>query len=190
MTCWVVIPIKPLDQCKTRLRAVLSDGERGALVREMLANVVRAAQSAPSIAQVAVLGPMAYELDLPHLAEPADSDLNAALASARQALEHQGATRLIVAAADLPRVTSADIEALAGVEGVAIAPDRAGAGTNALSLPLPGAHGFRFQFGEGSFARHRAEAEQLGLPLQIIRTDTLALDIDTPADLEFLRAGV
>ena len=89
---------------------------------------------------------------------------------------------------DLPELASGDVAALAalppGVLGVA--PDRKGEGTNALSLPLPAARGFRFQYGPGSFAAHSAEAVRLGLELQVVHSDTLGLDVDDPADLAAL----
>jgi 2-phospho-L-lactate guanylyltransferase len=73
--------------------------------------------------------------------------------------------------------------------GVAIAPDRAAKGTNGLAMRPPGAIGF--QFGAGSFARHRAEAENLGLPIAIVERDGLAFDLDTPGDLRrWLESGV
>ena len=64
-----------------------------------------------------------------------------------------------------------------------IAPDRHGVGTNGLSLPLPAARGFRFAFGDDSFALHQAEAARLGLIVEVIHSPTLAKDIDVPADL-------
>lgn len=184
MTCWVVIPIKALDDCKTRLRPALTDAARRTLVQSMLANVLRAAQGAASVDRIALLGPDRHNApaSILHLTDPG-LDLNAALTSAAQSI--YGA-RLIIVAADLPHITSADIMALAQTKGAAIGPDCAGAGTNALSLPLPQAREFQFQFGERSFARHQAEAARLGLTPQIIHSPTLGLDIDTPADLAAL----
>ena len=66
---------------------------------------------------------------------------------------------------------------------VAIAPDRHGRGTNALSLPLPEAEGFTFAFGPDSFALHNLEAARLGLKIEEIHSPGLACDIDEPADL-------
>jgi 2-phospho-L-lactate guanylyltransferase len=92
---------------------------------------------------------------------------------------------LIIVAADLPAVTLKDVRALAELPtgAVAIAPDRGNSGTNALSLPLPSAAHFQFQFGPGSFALHAAEAARLNLPLTVYRSDTLALDVDHAEDL-------
>ncbi len=43
--------------------------------------------------------------------------------------------------------------------------------------------GFGFAYGAGSFARHVAEAERLGLALRIERERRLGWDVDLPADL-------
>jgi 2-phospho-L-lactate guanylyltransferase len=73
------------------------------------------------------------------------------------------------------------LDALPAAGGVAIAPDRAGRGTNGLALRPPDAIGFRF--GAGSFAAHRADAEAAGVPLVEVHRPGLEFDLDTPADL-------
>ena len=73
--------------------------------------------------------------------------------------------------------------AAAAPGSVAIAPDRHGLGTNALSLPLPAAAGFLFAFGDDSFARHRAEAERLGLAVEAVHNLRLERDVDLAEDL-------
>ena len=65
-----------------------------------------------------------------------------------------------------------------------VVPDRHGDGTNVLLVPT-GA-GFEFAYGPGSFAAHLAEAERLGLPVEVVHDDDLAWDIDTPEDLTVL----
>ena len=64
---------------------------------------------------------------------------------------------------------------------VAIVPDRHGEGTNALVLTPPTA--IRPAFGEGSRARHVAAAREAGIPFAVEELASLALDLDTPADL-------
>lgn len=183
MTTWVAIPIKAPDACKTRLAPALSDAARRALVADMLRHVVEAAEGA---GEVRLVGPSRHGLPetIGLLADPGGG-LNAALAAALAQALAAGATRLVVLAADLPRLTPGDVQALAAQAPsvLAVAPDRAGSGTNALSLPLPQARGFRFQYGPDSFARHGAEAARLGLALEAIRSPTLGLDIDQPGDL-------
>jgi 2-phospho-L-lactate guanylyltransferase len=90
-----------------------------------------------------------------------------------------GVTQVTVAHADLPRATAL---ALVGeASGITLVPDRHGNGTNVIALPADA--GFRFSYGPGSFARHRAEAERLGLPLRVLDRPDLAYDVDEPADV-------
>ncbi len=64
---------------------------------------------------------------------------------------------------------------------VAIVPDRHGTGTNALALVPPEA--IEPSFGEGSCARHVAAAREAGIPYAVEELPSLALDLDTPADV-------
>lgn len=87
--------------------------------------------------------------------------------------------------ADLPKLSEQDALALFAAavrNGCAIAPDRHGTGTNGLAIA--DGRRFRFAFGAGSFARHRTEA---AAGFEIVERPGLALDVDTPADLEAAR---
>lgn len=186
MNVWVVIPVKLPEKAKIRLAGVLGEPERAALADAMLRHVVSTAQAADHVRQVALLGPsrLGMDADIPLLADPGGG-LNPALDSALAQVDEQTADRLIVLFADLPLLTSLDVELLAAAPGgtIAIAPDRHGTGTNALSLPLPAAKGFTFAFGPDSFALHRAEAERMGIPLEEVHSPGLARDVDMPEDL-------
>jgi 2-phospho-L-lactate guanylyltransferase len=71
-----------------------------------------------------------------------------------------------------------------GNEGVVtLAPDRSLDGTNVAGVPTRA--GFRFSYGPGSFARHRAEAERCGLAVHLVYDARLACDVDTPEDLRY-----
>lgn len=183
MAIWAVIPVKPPQGAKTRLAGKLSPSEREALVRAMLAHVHGVVKASGKIDRVLILGPSRLGLpdDVPLLADPG-TGLNPALQSVLPQVE---ADRLIVLHADLPGITPAEIDRLAGApEGViAIGPDRHGKGTNALSLPLPRAKDFTFAFGPDSYARHVAEAGRLGIAIETIRSPGLERDVDEPEDL-------
>ena len=183
MTCWCVIPLRATPDSKSRLAGVLNAPARAALVDAMLARVLDAARGARNVSRVCVMGTsrMALPDDVTPLAEPGGG-LNAAAACA---LAQTKGNRIIVVHADLPLVTSQDLELLAAApEGtIAIAPDRHGTGTNAISLPLPAAKGFSFAFGPDSFARHKAETDRLGLALEEVHSLGLARDVDEPDDL-------
>lgn len=186
MTCWAVIPVKASPDSKSRLAKLLDADARQGLAAAMLNRVVAAASEARNIAQVCLLGPSreGQPETLRLLPEPGGG-LNPAVQSALTQVAAEGATRVIFIHADLPQVTARDLELLAAAPAgeIAIASDRHGTGTNALSLPLPEAEGFSFAFGTDSFARHRIEAERLGLKVEEIRSQGLARDVDEPADL-------
>ncbi len=94
---------------------------------------------------------------------------------------------LIILHGDLPNLQASDVEVLAGAlpdadsPAVAIAPDRAGTGTNGLALRPPGV--IRFRFGVGSFAAHLEEVRLAGVPLVAVNRAGIAFDLDTPEDL-------
>ncbi|MBN0041590.1 2-phospho-L-lactate guanylyltransferase [Cellulosimicrobium cellulans] len=123
----------------------------------------------------------------------------------------QGPVRLLVAHADLPALTTADVAALLAEDApVVVATDRVGAGTNLLVLGPPASSpsstglpsvsgaerheprarpsggpvdaGFRFRFGPGSRAAHVAEAERLGLRAAVVQRPGTAVDLDTAED--------
>lgn len=113
--------------------------------------------------------------------------LNEGLEEARFDALTDAIDELAVLHGDLPNLQADDVATLLrslpsdGSPGVAIAPDRAGTGTNGLVLRPPGVIGFRF--GKGSFAKHLEEVERAGVPLVAVNRAGLAFDLDTPQDL-------
>ncbi|MFM5906832.1 MAG: 2-phospho-L-lactate guanylyltransferase [Novosphingobium sp.] len=186
MTGWVIIPAKGAPAAKGRLAGALSDHDRDRLAQAMLRLAIEAACDAVGADHVLVIGTISQPLPqgVTLLDEP-PGGLNAALAHARAEALRRGARRVVSLAADLPRVDRGDVLALINLpQGTAaIAPDRHGTGTNALSLPFPAAAGFAYGYGLQSCPRHEAEAARLGLTLRCIERPGLACDIDEPSDL-------
>jgi 2-phospho-L-lactate/phosphoenolpyruvate guanylyltransferase len=183
-----LIAIKERERCKTRLKESLNDSTRVALVRSMLAAVLAAAAGAQTVHQTIVVSPERDQVPaaIPVLADTGES-LNAALGQAHCMLRDLGCHEVVVLPADLPQITAAEIDALvrAGrAGGFSIAPDAAGTGTNALCLVST--QPFQFQFGPDSQRLHLREAQRMGLTPQVVRLPGLALDIDSPADLQRL----
>jgi len=187
-TTWALIPIKGHGEGKTRLAGALTGAEREALVGAMLRHVVAEAQNAGTIERTCLVGPSRHGLDaaIALLGDPGQG-LNPALSAALADIARRpdAPDRVVVIAADLPCVRAIDIDLLAEAPAgsIAIAPDRHGIGTNALSLPLPEAARFVFHFGTDSFARHTAEAQRLDLTVETVLTTGLERDIDEPDDL-------
>ncbi len=169
-----IVPLKLRAQRKSRLAPCLSPQERQTLSDRMAARVLSALDEAGIPARVLSPVPWADAVWEPDHG----AGLNAELDRVRVAL---ACAPLLVISGDLPLLTAGDVHMLlAGAEaqGVAIAPDRHGQGTNAIALR--DARPFAFAFGTGSFARHLAAAQGAA----IIRDHPgLALDLDTPADL-------
>lgn len=104
----------------------------------------------------------------------------AGIARARQL----GAGTVVLLPIDCPLLAPRELDRLlTGTPGryVAIVPDRHGTGTNALALSPPDA--IEPSFGEGSCARHVAAAREAGVPYNVEELPSLALDLDTPADI-------
>jgi 2-phospho-L-lactate guanylyltransferase len=183
----VLVPVKRLDDAKTRLAEILSPSERADLMRELLAGVLTAAREA-EVGPVTVVS--AEELPLNGVPRFDDRGLawNDALAEAMSLVVQEPIATVV--SADLPWVTAAEIREL-----VLATPDRGMAvaraldgGTNAVSMRPPSV--VRTCFGEPSSATvHAGLAEDAGLESRILDLPGLAFDIDTPEDLDRLRKG-
>lgn len=188
MTVIALIPVKDLDQAKTRLTPALDDPARRELVLAMLHDVLDAALGCAAIDSVAVVTrdplvlALAASLGAEGMREP--GGLNEALDAAARRVAGAGATRVVVIAADLPFARADGIASVIENDAaVALVPSK-DSGTNALAC-APAA--FAFAFGPDSAARHEAAAHATGLRAERLALPDLVLDIDTPEDLDRLR---
>jgi 2-phospho-L-lactate guanylyltransferase len=185
-----VLPVKRFAAAKQRLAGGMDDERRQALVAAMLEDTLEAIGEARSIERTILVSgdPRAQEIaaaaGVEVVPDPADEGhVIAALAGITRA-EVEGADCVVLLPGDCPLLDPKELDSLlTGVPTsyVAIVPDRHGAGTNALVLTPPGA--IRPAFGEGSCARHVAAAREAGIPYAVEELPSLALDLDTPADV-------
>jgi len=198
MTPTVLVPVKPFAEAKSRLAPVLDGPARARLCRKLLARTLAVLRDCPAVGEVVVISrdPAAWDLagefGCEAAVEPAESGLNAALAGGVEVATRHGATAVLVLPADLPTLEADDIAALIAAAAaprpvMAIAPDDAKDGTNALLLELPAP--FAYRFGPGSFAAHCAAAREAGIGLAVVDRPGLAFDLDTPEDYARLPAG-
>jgi 2-phospho-L-lactate guanylyltransferase len=183
MTIAALIPFKDVSQAKTRLARVLSEERRRQLALQMLDHVVGVLIGVGDIDSITVLSPAPPEIE-PKVNWLRDlgRGLNPEIEAAMQSLS---ANKVLIIHADLPQLTHEDIQALvvaAEEHDVAIAPDKAGTGTNAL-LINPKAD-FKLSFGVGSFQAHSRDIAARGWSLGTVNRPGLSLDIDDPADLK------
>lgn len=176
----VLIPVKAFGEAKGRLGPRLDRAERAALSRAMADRVIAAA--APLPVAVVCDDNQVAEWARAHGAlvvwEPGRG-LNGAVEAGISHLRRGGVRQVTVAHADLPRAS--DLQSVGEVGGITLVPDRFGNGTNVIAVPTSA--GFRFSYGPGSFARHRTEAERIGLPMRVLDRPELAWDVDEPADV-------
>lgn len=182
--------MKRFGAAKQRLAPGIDDERRAVVVAAMLEDVLEAIGEARSIERTIVVTsePVAMELAagagtevLPDPDEGGHS--GAALAGVARALE-SGAACAVLLPGDCPLLDPRELERLlTGMPErfVAVVPDRHGTGTNALALAPPDA--IRPAFGEGSCTRHVAAAREAGVPYAVEELPSLALDLDTPADV-------
>ena len=190
MKATAVLPVKRFGAAKQRLAPGIGSTHRAELAAAMMADVLEAIGAARSIERTIVVTsePRAIELAAAAGAERvADPDegghSGAALAGIGRA-RALGADAVVLLPIDCPLLAARELEhLLTGMPEryVAIVPDRHGTGTNALALAPAGA--IEPSFGEGSCARHVAAAREAGIPFGVEELPSLALDLDTPADI-------
>ena len=190
MKATAILPVKRFATAKRRLAAGIEDSRREALVAAMLEDVLEAIGAARSIERTILVSdePQAIEIAkssgteiVPDPGEEGHSE--AALAGIARA-ERDRAAGVVLLPGDCPLLDPRELDRLlTGIPEryVAVVPDRHGAGTNALVLSPPNA--IRPAFGEGSCARHVAAAREESIPFAVEELPSLALDLDTPADL-------
>jgi 2-phospho-L-lactate guanylyltransferase len=192
-----VIAVKPPELAKRRLAARLDASSRSALARAMCEDVLAAVAQARHL-DATILVTTSHSLMRhasahgAHAVADAGGGYSAAAATGIRHALAAGFERVLVLPADVPLLDPRELDALlarvdaAGAE-VAVVPDRHQLGTNALLLHPPEI--LVPAFGAGSFARHRQLAERAGVAVRVERLASLALDVDTPADLECLRTA-
>lgn len=183
----MLVPVKRFDQAKRRLAGLLDDARRVELAKWLAGRVVAAANGLPVF----------VACDDEHVAAWADGvgaevlwtpglGLNGAVESSRATISGKGVEQLVIAHSDLP--LAHDLGAVAVLGTIVLVPDRAGTGTNVLGLPA--AARLVASYGPGSFGAHLGQAlASAGDPARPLRVEVrhdprLALDVDTPADLD------
>jgi len=187
---WAVVPVKYLENTKTRLAPVLDRCQRRRFTMEMVREVLQELIQVKTLAGVGVLSndesvhELAHQLKVRVWHDHADA-LNPGLQAVAGELAEEG-YGIMVVPCDVPVARAEDYrQLLAGHDaGVTLVEASADGGTNAILCDA--GLDFLFQFGPGSFNAHVLEAESHGIPLTTTRLPRLQRDIDRPADLRWL----
>jgi 2-phospho-L-lactate/phosphoenolpyruvate guanylyltransferase len=193
-----ILPIKTYSRAKQRLAEAVGAPERRELAEAMVGDVLEALGAVAAVDRLVVVTAEALAADaaravgaeLVHDADEAGQSAAAALGV--EAALARGADRVLLVPGDCPALAPDELGALLARRGplpdVVIVPDRHGSGTNALLIAPPAA--IEPSFGAGSFARHAARARAAGAAVHVAQVPSLGLDVDTPDDLEALRAAL
>jgi 2-phospho-L-lactate guanylyltransferase len=187
-----LVPVKSLVLAKSRLAPYMPLEQREMLVLDMLEHVLHVLHSCSTLEQVAVVSADARVLQcarewgaIPMREERAGH--NPALHAAAQRLRAEGASALLTLSADLPLLTTRDVEDMIELSwryDVVLTPSREGTGTSALLVRPPLALPYRF--GPNSRDRHLRAAAHRGLSATVFESDNMAFDIDTIEDVQEL----
>jgi 2-phospho-L-lactate guanylyltransferase len=201
MRATAIIPVKRFGQAKQRLLDVLDRPQRAALVKAMLTDVLAATTAAEEVERVIVVTAegRAERIALSHarrsstpievLQEQGDRGHPQAATLGIVRAKALGASSVALLPGDCPLLNGGELDAaLARMRSdrVAVVPDRHGTGTNALVMAPPDA--IAPGFGPGSRERHAERGERRGFEVAVEPLDSLALDVDTPDDLDAIAA--
>jgi 2-phospho-L-lactate guanylyltransferase len=190
----LLLPVKDLTNAKKRLIGVLTPGERFGLAQAMLADTMRAVRGVCRADKIFVVTNYLPALrvarengweTLPEGRQISESD---SVDAASRICEAWGVRAVLRVPLDLPLIQPDDIDDLLALEfespALVIVPSRDGTGTNAILRTPPTL--FPSHFGNGSFAKHLAEAGKAGARVTVRRNARLEMDVDDESDLRAL----
>lgn len=195
----VVLTMRGIHSSKRRLESAVDPARRAELNRWLLARTLGVVEQwlggmnrcifvtacAEALATAKAAG--TFAIDEPGGALGHNHAAGVGLAHASSA----GARDVMMLPCDLPLLSASALDAFAGLrdeQTLVLAPDRHGTGTNALIVDA--AAGLEFKFGDGSLGLYDGWARSTRRAVAICTRWELAFDLDTPADLNLLRASM
>lgn len=187
----ILIPVKNLSTAKQRLSSVLDQSTRTELAQAMLQDVLQAVANC-SAKQVAIVTTDPYAIRMAgefNFETIADNNMSetAAIELATEICESRGIESTLVIPGDIPLITARELDQIlkaAPAKGSVLVPAADGRGTNAAFRRPAGL--FPLRFGNDSFKPHLAAARATDKPCVVLSLPGIALDIDTPLDLQEL----
>ncbi len=188
MSILFVLPVKDLSHSKSRLSFEIEQKQRELLVCNLIRRTIAVAKSAACAGDILLVSRDDRVLDMAKtegayfLAEQG-SGLNQALEQAAAWAQKRSYAALLVLPLDIPFLAKEDVDSIIGLsEGkekvCVIAPDEAMMGTNVLLVKPPGI--LQYQFGPGSFLKHRRQARNRHIQCEVYRSMRVCFDLDSP----------
>lgn len=194
---WAAVPVKSFTGAKQRTASVLTPEQREVLAATMLEDVLDALAGATRLAGILVntIDPVATDLATRYgarvVTEGAQDGHTGAVNGMARILAAEGKGGLLTLPGDIPRVTSAEIDAVVAAcrqpPSFTIVPAHDELGSNAVLCAPP--FSVPLRFGDDSYFPHLEAARAQGIEPTIVRLPGIGLDIDHPADLRAFMAA-
>jgi 2-phospho-L-lactate guanylyltransferase len=188
---WAGVPVKAFIGAKQRMASILTPVQREVLAATMLEDVLSALAGATRLAGVVVntIDPLAAALAARYgarvVTEGALDGHTGAVNGMARVLAAEGKSALLTVPGDIPRVTSAEIDAVVSscrpAPSFTIVPAHDELGSNAVLCAPP--FSVPLRFGDDSYFPHLMAARAQGIEPTVVRLPGIGLDIDHPADL-------
>jgi 2-phospho-L-lactate/phosphoenolpyruvate guanylyltransferase len=188
---WAVIPVKGLNESKTRLSSFLGPKRRlfiEALLHDVLSSVVDSNlfDTILLVSSDEALAAEARKQNVPFLRQTLPG-LNRAVDEANKHALQDHASSVAIVLGDIPLVKPEDFNELmhinSGRQKVVMAPSMKG-GTNVMLSSPPGV--IEPSYGRWSYSKHLRRAQSLGVNSYSMSNPRISFDIDTPDDLKEL----
>ncbi|MGD0104175.1 MAG: 2-phospho-L-lactate guanylyltransferase [Rhodopila sp.] len=188
---WAAVPVKEFTGAKQRTASILTPVQRETLAATMLEDVLSALAGATRLTGILVntVDPVAADLAARYGAQVVtdgalDGHTGAVNGMAR-VLAAEGKGALLTVPGDIPRVTSAEIDAVVSsclpAPSFTIVPAHDALGSNAVLCAPP--FSVPLRFGDDSYFPHLMAARAQRIEPTVLRLPGIGLDIDHPADL-------
>lgn len=189
-----LLPVKALARAKSRLSPLFDDEGRLAVATALLEDALALSASVDFLQWWVVsedpdVLERASGAGLKTVVDPGGG-LNAAIAAGIAEVVAAGAESLTVIPCDVPLAYRGDLVDLldtGATSDIVLVPSGGDGGTNALFFTPPGL--IEPAFGPGSLQRHIALAERQRYRCSILSLPRLALDVDTPDDVDAFLAS-
>lgn len=187
---WAAVPVKSFTGAKSRTASILNPEQREILAATMLEDVLSALVGARRLAGILVntIDPIAAALADRYgarvVTEGALDGHTGAVNGMAHILASEGKA-LLTLPGDIPRITSAEVDAVIGsslsAPSFTIVPAHDELGSNAVLCAPP--FSVKLRFGDDSYFPHLMAARGAGIEPTVVRLPGIGLDIDHPIDL-------
>ena len=192
----ILVPVKNLAFAKQRLASVLDQAARTELAHAMLHDVLATIAAWNNRPAVSVVTSDSYAMEIGRrfqfevISDNCNRGETDAIETATAVCVQRGIDSTLVVPGDIPLIRVEELQAIvnaAPASGSVLVPAADGRGTNA-AFRCP-ANLFPLRFGNDSFKPHLAAAQASGKPCVTLSLPGIALDVDSPFDLEQLTAA-